>query len=393
MRYLFDGFELDPGRRELRRDGALVPLEPQAFDVLRYLVEARDRVVTHEEILEEVWGTTFVSDSTLATRVKEARRAVLDDGRAQRVIRTFHRRGYRFVADVAVEEGAMRAPPAPSAEIRQAIRFCVTPDETRLAYAITGSGPPFVKAANWLSHLEFDLESPVWRHLVTDLVPDRMMVRYDERGSGLSDWETDRFGLETWVSDLEAVVDAAALDRFPLLGISQGAAVAIAYAARHPERVSHLIVQGGYARGRNFRGEEARDQASALITLARQGWGTGGAWGQVFSSAMIPRGTSEQVGWLNDLQRVSTSMENAVRFREAFSVIDVRDEVPHVQAPTLVLHSRNDQMTPFEEGRLLAAGIPGARFVPLDSDNHLVLRDEPAWAVYQREVRTFLDET
>ncbi len=398
MRYVFGQCILDPDRRELTRAGATVPLEPQAFDVLRYLVEHRDRVVGRDEILDAVWGTTYVSDSTLATRIKEVRRAVEDDGRTQHTIRTLHRRGYRFVSDVAVEDGPGDAPPSETAVRperplpRQRIQFCTVPDGTCLAYAVTGSGPPLVKVANWLSHLEFDLQSPVWRHVVTDLVPDRTLIRYDERGSGLSDWNIDRFGIDAWVGDLEAVVDTLGLERFPLLGMSQGGAVAVAYAAAHPERVSHLVLQGAYARGRNHRGEAGRAEAAALATLARQGWGKGGAFGQMFSARMIPRGTPEQVEWLTELQRVSTSTENAVRFREAFSDVNVEHLMPDVQAPTLVLHSRGDQAAPFEEGRRLAASIRGARFVSLDSDNHLILEDEPAWSVFQREVRAFLAE-
>jgi DNA-binding winged helix-turn-helix (wHTH) protein/pimeloyl-ACP methyl ester carboxylesterase len=404
VRYFFEDYQLDSGARELTRHGRTVPLEPQAFDLLAYLIEQRDRVVGHDELLQAVWGTRYVSESALTTRIKEIRRALEDDGRSQRTVRTLHRRGYRFVAEASegrtstgvssdVEgHAASLGADAPRGRSEQVIRFCTASDGTRLAFATSGTGPPFVKAANWLSHLEFDLQSPVWRHLATDLAPGRTIVRYDERGSGLSDWETDRFDVEAWAEDLGAVVDALELDRFPLLGISQGGAVAVMYAVTHPERVSHLILQGAYARGRNWRGERGRAEAAALAILAREGWGKDGAFAKMFSARLIQHGDLAQVGWLTDLQRISTSVENAVRFREAFSDINVEALLPQVRVPTLVLHSRGDQAAPFDEGRWLAAGIPGARFVPLESDNHLILEDEPAWEQYQSAVRAFLAE-
>jgi DNA-binding winged helix-turn-helix (wHTH) protein/pimeloyl-ACP methyl ester carboxylesterase len=407
MRFRFGVYDLDTEHFELCRDGVTVPLEPQAFDVLAYLVQHHDRVVSRQELLDAVWGTTFVTDSALATRIKELRQAVGDDGQRQEVVRTLQRRGYRFVApvDVAADDSSALSPSAsPGAtfaaevgagqpvrdDVTQEIRFCTPADGARIAFALSGTGPPFVKAANWLTNLEFDLVSPVWRHLITDLVPDHQMIRYDERGTGLSDWDVDEFSLDVWVRDLETVVDHLGLARFPLLGISQGGAVAIAYAARHPDRVTHLIIQGAYARGRNHRGPAGREETEMLIALSRQGWGKTGAFAQVFSARMIPGGSLEQVRWMTDLQRASTSTENAIRFREAFSDLSVVDLLGQVQTPTLVIHSRGDEASPFEEGRMLAAGIPNARLVPLESNNHLILESEPAWQVYREEVSAFL---
>jgi DNA-binding SARP family transcriptional activator/pimeloyl-ACP methyl ester carboxylesterase len=277
----------------------------------------------------------------------------------------------------------------------QDIRFCRTSDGVRLAYATMGEGPPLVKAANWLNHLEFDWESPIWSRLFRELGTRRFLVRYDERGSGLSDWDPPEMSLEAWVLDLEAIVEASGLERFPLLGISQGCAVCIEYAARHPERVSGLILHGGYAAGwrvddRYTAAEVARRDAS--IQIIRHGWGEDiPAYRQMFTQTFIPGGTAEEVEWFNELERRSTSPENAVRFMEVFASIDVRHRLREVRAPTLVLHSRGDQRIHFERGRELASGIPGARFVLLESENHLILEHEPAFSHWMREAQRFLD--
>ena len=249
-----------------------------------------------------------------------------------------------------------------------------------------------MKAANWLTHLEYDLTSPVWRHIWRGLAAQFSLVRYDARGSGLSDWEVPRFSFEAWVDDLEAVVDAAGLRRFPLFGMSQGGAVAVAYAARHPERVSHLVLLGAFARGRLKRESTYwADRHAAMRTLMLQSWGKDdAAFREIFSITMIPDGTPEQWRWLTDLQRVSASPENALRFHETSAGIDVDALLPQIKAPTLVLHAQNDQRVPFEEGRRLAARIPHATFVALDSRNHLLLEHEPAWARCRAQIVEFL---
>jgi pimeloyl-ACP methyl ester carboxylesterase/DNA-binding winged helix-turn-helix (wHTH) protein len=391
--YAFEDCRLDTDGFELRRNDERRPLEPQALELLGYLVTNPDRLITKQELLEQVWKTTFVSDSALSTRIKEVRHALGDSGAEQRVIKTVHGRGYRFVAPVTVADGSAPSPVTPSEAITQEIRFCSSADGVRIAFATTGSGPPFLKVANWLTNLEFDPVSPVWSHLVTELVPDRQFIRYDERGCGLSDWDVEEFGLEYWVQDLETIVETLGLERFPLLGMSQGGPIAISYAVRHPERVSHLILHGTYARGLALRDTRAREEVDALRTLITHGWGqAGSAYAQLFATRIIPRSTPEQIRWLIDLQRVSTTRENAARFFSAFTTMDVRGLLPRLKVPTLVLHSRGDQAAPFEEGRLLAAGIPNSRLVPLESDNHLLLRDEPAWARFKQEVQAFLGD-
>ena len=276
--------------------------------------------------------------------------------------------------------------------MEQEIRFCTAEDGVRIAYSKVGQGPPLVKTANWLNHLEFDWESPVWRHVFDALGRDHLLVRYDARGNGLSDWDAEDLSFDAFVKDLETVVETMGLERFALLGISQGCAVSIAYAVRHPERVTHLVLYGGYALGWRARANpEEIARREAMLTLVKQGWGQDNpAFRQVFTSLFLPDGTPEQMQWFNDLQRVSTSPENATRLQRILSDIDVEQLLPQVAVPTMVLHSRNDAVVPFEAGRGLAASIPGARLVALDSRNHLILEHEPAWPKFLAEVREFL---
>jgi len=283
-------------------------------------------------------------------------------------------------------------PPA-TTQITQKIRFARSDDGVRLAWASSGSGWPIIKAATWLSHLEYDWESPVWRHLLETLAREHRFVRYDERGCGLSDWDVPRNDFESWVSDLETVVDIVAAPKVALLGISQGAAIAVAYAARHPERVSHLVLSSGYARGRLVRSrtDAQREEAEMMCRLAELGWGKQDAsFRQFFTSQFIPGGTPEQHQWFNELERLSTSPANAAQFMRVFNHIDVTALLAQVRCPTLVLHSRQDVRVPFEEGRLLATGIADARLVPIDSPNHLLLGNEPGWTRWAEEVLAFL---
>jgi len=276
---------------------------------------------------------------------------------------------------------------------QQEIRFCSAAGGTRIAYATVGAGPPLVKTANYLTHLEHDWNGPVWRHWLDKLAQHHTLVRYDERGCGLSDWDVTEFSINAWVQDLEAVVDSLGLTRFPLLGVSQGASVSVAYAVKHPDKVSHLILYGGYARGRLNRNLSAEEvlQAETMLNVIRIGWGKENpAFRQLFTTMLLPDGTKEQTDWLNELARISTTPENAARMEGAFYQIDVVDLAKQVTTPTLVLHGRHDGGVPFEEGRLLAGLIPHARFVPLDSRNHILLDGEPAWERFLAEVFAFL---
>ncbi len=287
------------------------------------------------------------------------------------------------------------APVTAADSISQHIRFCRAEGGVRLAYATSGVGPTLVRAANWMTHLDYDWDNPVWRHWLRGLSNRHRLVRYDERGCGLSDWNVDDFCFDDWIADLEAIVDELELERFPLLGISQGAAVAVAFAARHPERVSQLVLVGGYPRGRLARATtpEAEAEAAVHVELARVGWGTDDpAFRQVFTSHFLPDGSRQLWDEFNELQRRTTSPENAARFMEVFGSIDVTDVAPLVQCPTLVVHSRDELRVPVTSSMELASLIPDSRLCLLPSRNHLLLEDEPAWNMFLEEVSDFLDD-
>ena len=273
----------------------------------------------------------------------------------------------------------------------QKIGFCTAQDGVRICYATVGEGPPLVKAPNWLSHLEFEWQSPIWSHWWVELAAHHTVIRFDQRGSGLSDRNVEDLSFDAWVSDLEAVVEALQLEQFVLLGISQGGAVAIEYTARHPEKVEKLMLCGAYARGALKRGQISVEEHDARMTLTRHGWGRDDpTYRQMFTSGFMPEATAEQASWFNELQRVSTSPETAARLQETSAIIDVLHRLPEITAPTLVLHAIGDRRVPYEQGRQLGSLISGAKLVGLDSNNHLLIESEPAWKTCQAAVREFL---
>jgi len=296
--------------------------------------------------------------------------------------------------EVFAIDGIGRSDEAPLLNVPEAIQeinFCRAFDGVRLAYAISGSGPILVKSANWMNHLEYDWESPIWRHVFRGLSREHTLIRYDARGNGMSDWDVDELSLDAWVSDLEAVVDAAGAERFPLLGISQGAAVSVAYAVRHPERVSHLVLYGGFALGGNKRAPAERERRSAMTTLMRLGWGADNpSFRQLFTALFIPGATHEQADGFNELQRRTTSPECAARYFDVVGDLDITDLLAEVKVPTVVMHVRGDLIVPIEAGRQLAAGIPRAHFIAFQGQNHLFLEHEPASDRFFEEIRLFL---
>lgn len=384
MRYRFGTFVLVPESRELLAGGAARVIEPQVFDLLHYLVREHQRVVSPDELIAAVWNGRIVSDSAIAARISAARAAVGDDGKRQQWIRTLPRRGFRFVGPVeTVDLTAHGSPSAsePLAARRQRVAFCRSADGTRIAYATSGDGYPLVKAGHWLTHLEHDWHSPIWRPFLDKLSSQFQVVRYDQRGNGLSEWEVSDFSFERFVEDLEAVVDASGVGRFALYGTSQGAPIAAAFAARHPDKVSHLILHGGYERGRLVRmAESDRAQGQAILTLMRHGWGkTNSPFIKAFATMFIPDGSREQIVSLVGLQRQTTSPENAVAIRSAVDGFDVSDLLGSIMVPTLVIHARDDGVQPLEQGYQLASRIPGAEFLMLESANHVILPEEDAW--------------
>jgi pimeloyl-ACP methyl ester carboxylesterase/DNA-binding winged helix-turn-helix (wHTH) protein len=394
VRWRFGRCELDLDRVELRRDGEPAPLEPQAYDVLVHLVRHRDRVVPKTELLDEVWGTRFVSESTLSSRIKSVRQAVGDNGRDQRVIRTVHGRGYHFVAEVAGDEAAGPAG-VDGTHLDLDISFVEGRGGVSLAVGATGDGPTLVKVATWMTQVDRDTDaSPIWGHWVRCLSRRHRYVRYDPRGSGLSDRDLRGIpldDLDLWVEDLEAVVAGTGSDRVALLGVSQGGPVAVAFAVRHPDVVSHLVLFGTYARGMARRDDahQAR-QAGLHVDLARVGWGPGsGLFREVFARQFVPRARPEEIEWFTDQLRLTTDATNAPLLEGAFHDLDVSDLARRVRVPTLVMHATGDEAVPFEEGRRLAGLVPGARFVPLDSPNHILLESDAAFSQFVEQIDRF----
>ena len=394
--YEFGPFRLEVREHRLSRDDRSLPLTGKAFNTLRVLVERHGELVSKQDLMDAVWPETTVEENNLDRNISAVRKVLGDQANGQTFIETVPRVGYRFVAPVTqsgLKDAAATGCPEPA---RQEIRFCITRDQVRLAYATVGAGYPMVKVADCFNHLDFEWESPIWRHWVRDLGKDLSIVRYDGRCSGLSDWDVADVSFEAWVHDLETVIDAACLEKCALMGHSQGGAVAIAYAIRHPERVSHLILCGGYARGAYHRDRpDAVEVRRALETLVQMNWGkTNPAFFHVLTDLYIPeRATPEEQRWFKDLQLVSVSTDNLVKYMRACDDINVRSLLPSLSVPTIVFHSERDRIAPPVEGRILAAEIKGARYVPLASANHVLLADEPAWKVFREELVSFLQCT
>ena len=404
MAFLFGDMVLDGVRRELRSGSTLLAIEPQVFDLLEFLIQNRERVVSRDDLLAAVWRGRVVSDSAIDARINAARRAIGDDGGQQRWIRTIARKGFRFIGDVREETGlgtptlpaAAATTPGPTNSVSRAqeITFCRTSDGVNLAVACAGQGMPLVRPSFWLTHLEHDWQNPV-RGPFWHFLADRFrLVRYDGRGLGFSDRDVADMSFSAFERDLEAVVDTLKLRRYALLGISQGAATAIAHAACYPERVSKLVLVGGFARGRNKRGSE-KDAVlgKAFIAIMREGWGDeNSALMRIFSSVFLPGASAEEIKWYAHLQRVSASAETAVRLHSTLDDIDLTGLLPRVAAPTLVLHSRYDNVKPFEEGRSIASSIPHAKLVSLETENHIPIPGEPAWPILLQAIEDFLSE-
>lgn len=391
MNYGFAEFELDTDAFELRRKGQPIHVEPQVFELLAYIVANAHRVVPKEELVARIWPEGFISDAALSSRLSSARRAVGDSGETQQLIKTIHGRGIRFVGQVETRNAA--ALPAP-AEVQQVVRFCHSRDNIHVAFASLGTGPPFVKAPNWITHLGLDLESPVWGHLLREIASRYQLVRHDTRGTGMSDWNPPELSFERMVEDLEAVVDALELARFPLIGLSQGGPIAIEYALRHPERVSRLVLHGAYGRGWRHRGPGAREHGEIEFAMIRSGWGQPLSGFSVnFAADFVPGVEPERLRWLIQLQRQSATPENAHRILDAVGNIDILGRCAKLRVPTLVLHAASDRMVPYEEGVLLAAAIPDATFVRLESVNHITFEDEPAWGVWRRAFWEFVGQS
>lgn len=387
MALYFNDCELDTEHHLFRRDGVEVALEPQVFDLLALFAARPGELLSRDQIIAEIWGGRIVSDAAVASRINAVRRAIGDDGQRQDMLKTVPRRGFRFVAKVFDA-----ARPEPCSTTPQSVRITRSPDGARIAYATTGTGPPLLRAGHFLTHLQQDWHSPIWRPLLDRMGAGFTLTRYDQRGTGLSDPAPPALTLEAFVQDLCAVADAAGVTRFPIFAASQGVPVAIAVAARHPERVSALVLYGGYVQGRSVRGgAEGLRVAGAILEMIRQGWGVdGSAFAEAFATLYMPDATREQLQHLAGMQRASATADNAVALRRAIDAFDVSDLLGKVRAPTLVLHARQDAVHPVEQSLALAEGIKGADLRVLEGRNHVPLPHDPCWEEMMIATEDFL---
>src|SRR5215470_9912691 len=391
-KYRFSNYLLDVDERRLLRDNEEIRLRGKLFDTLRMLVENAGKLVRKDAFMESVWPDSVVEDNNLDYCISQLRKML----NPAKYIETVPRYGYRFVAEVTTpkanassvqQERAAQSADAPD----QQIDFFTTSDGVRIAYNIAGQGPVLVRTIHWLNHLDFEWKTPVRRQWLSKIMQHNTLLRYDQRGSGLSDWNVSDFSFERTVRDFEELVDAAGLEQFAIFGGCQGAAVGIAYAVRHPERVTKMIINGTFANGWPAPGPGAREHLEAMLTLIRSGWGRDNpAFRQLWTTLFMPDADSVATVWLNELQRISLSPENAARMMAEFPNIRILDMLPKISCPTLVLHSREDGAVPLQEGKLIAARIRNARFVELPSRSHMVAPGDGAWELFVQEFSTFM---
>jgi DNA-binding winged helix-turn-helix (wHTH) protein/pimeloyl-ACP methyl ester carboxylesterase len=392
-KYLFGNYLLDVDERRLLRGHEEIRLRGKLFDTLRVLVENSGKLVRKDAFMESVWPDSVVEDNNLDYCISQLRKLL----HPEKYIETVPRHGYRFVADVTTPTSAGRLFQLDSVKPlsdnpHQEIKFFTTSDGVRIAYNIAGQGPPIVRTIHWLNHLDFEWKTPLRRQWLTEVMRHNTLLRYDQRGSGLSDWNISDFSFERTIQDFEELVDAAGMEKFAIFGGCQGAAVGIAYATRHPERVTKLIINGTFANGWPAPGPGADEHLHAMLTLIRSGWGRDNpAFRQLWTTLFRPDADSAEAAWLNELQRVSSSPENAAQMMAEFPNIRVLDMLPKIACPTLVLHSRDDGAVPVQEGKLIAARVRGSRFVELPSRSHMVSPGDVAWDQLVQEVSAFMD--
>jgi DNA-binding winged helix-turn-helix (wHTH) protein/alpha-beta hydrolase superfamily lysophospholipase len=395
MVFRFGPFQLDVTERRLVRAGELIPLRAKVFDTLCILVENQGRLVRKEELMQRLWPDSIVEENNLDHNISKLRRALGNGNEGGKLIETVPRQGYRLAAEVqqvaatpAIHQLQSLTDDLPEQEIR----FFTTSDGVQLAYTIGGSGPPLVRAVDWLNHLDFEWKNPFRRQWFSHIMRHQTLLRYDQRGSGLSDWNVQDFSFERSLQDFEELIAATGLDTFSLIGSCQGGAIAAAYAARHPERVSKLILYGAFARGWPAPGSMVTEQFNAMLTLIRLGWGRDNpAFRQLWTTLFRPDASPAETEWMNEFQRITSSPENAARMLSEFPKINIMDLLPKVSCPTLVVHSGAESVVPAKEGNLMASRIRGARYVELPSRNHEVVPGEPAWQNFIQEIASFLE--
>ena len=401
MIYKFNRNILDTTQYQLRQGNQNTPIDPIVFDLLLYLIEHRKRLVTRDELLDNIWKGKVVTDSALGARIRDVRRAVCDSGANQSVVKTIHGRGYQFMAAVEIlpETGRPNRDVSTSGSKlglanQSPIQYCVSTDGVKIAHAQVGEGPPLVIAGSWMTHLEEDWNNTSWSPYLSHLANNFRLIRYDQRGNGMSDWKNVDISFDKMVDDLKAVINSYELGVVAIFGPSQAASVSATYALRYPKSVSKLVLHGGYARGRQHRGYPGcKAESEALVTLIRQSWASQNpAIRQAYTSLMMPDASQEEVNWFNNFQKNCGPAENIARFREMFDDIDIVDSLKKVQAPTLIAHNIEDSVAPISEGNLLAENIPNSTLVTFNSKNHMMFENEPEFGKFIDTVCKFLKD-
>lgn len=386
----FKDCTLDLDRRRLTRGSAEVHVEPQVFDLLAHMAQSGGAVVSKEALVEAVWNGLAVSDATIAARISAARAAVGDSGKEQGVLRTIPRRGLAFVAEI---RDVSPAPKPPDTRVRPPdVSYALSRDGTAVAWCGIGQGPPLLRIGHWLSHLELDSQSCIWGPLIARLARGRRLIRYDLRGTGLSDRDAPLTGIDDFVDDLLAVADAAELETFDVFAASQAVPVAIRFIARHPGRVRRMVLIGGYVEGRVFRpvapGSVDEDTMLAMI---RAGWGKAGSpFMQGFTTVFAPDATRAQRDELVRMQLSTASPETAIALRGVIDRFDVLEDLSTVDVPALIFHATGDAIHPISQGQKLAAHLKNAQFVRLEGGNHMMLPQDPAWHMVMDRTDAFL---
>lgn len=385
-----------PARREIQLADRTQVIEPRTMQVLVVLGRADGEVVSRSDLIEQCWDGRIVTDDAVTRVLSQLRRLGAELCEGAFTIQTIRGVGCRLVvrnkdsADLTDSRRPIRR--VVDLRERQRISFCRTDDGVTLAYARLGEGMPLVRAAHSLSHLELELENPAWRHWIDELSSRNMLLRYDSRGNGLSERKVEIPHFDRLVADLATVVDAAGLQRFDLLAISQGTPLAIAFAARYPQRVARMVLINSFASGWRHSHNPAQIESwEAMCRLIRTGWANNDiALQRVFINQGFPDATPEQRDSIADLQERSASAEYACGVLEMFGGVDVTDLLPDVRAETLVMHCNDDQLISSDRGRFVASRIPGAQFIALDGRNHVPQPQDASWPQMQHELRRFL---
>lgn len=399
MIYRFKQIALDTKRFRLCRENQQVSVEPMVFAILEYLIRNRDRVVSRDELLENLWQGKVVTESAVNARIKSARQAVGDSGDRQEIIKTFHGRGYQFIAEISQAESDAEREETPGQfesdiglDQQTPVRFCRANDGINIAHAQVGSGPPLVMTGSWMSHLEEDWVGGGWAKFLSELARDFTLIRYDMRGNGMSDWDDVDISFARLVEDLGSIVDCYDYEQVAIFGPSASAAVSIAYSLENPGKVSRLVLYGGYARGKRRRGDAgSRAESEAMATLIREAWGRDNPMArQMMTTLYTPDASQEEAEDFNEFQKICAPAENIARFLEVYDDIDISELLDQVVTPTLVIHCVGDSVSPYSQGKLLASSIPGASFASLNSNDHLISDTDPEFPRLLHKVREFL---